>query len=81
MMIDLDPQIAQMFHQSTAVSSKYFCLPISVAQSNLFLTLHRSIKGYQCSHVKAGSKRRRTQAQINGARHENEIMELLQNEE
>ena len=65
MHIQLDEEMARIFQESTAVSSKYnkrFCIQV--------LSLYIASKGISANLLQAGSKRKRTKAQIEAEKEE-----------
>ena len=83
--IEMDPQMAQAFHQSTAVSSKLLLIALNQSyQSSFFFSAQ---KGIGANMLKVGVKRRRTKTQIDQDKEEAELREravnasLLENEQ
>ena len=65
LMIDMDPAIARAFQNSSMISSKYlpFNIPYSI-RTSIIVLLVSAVNGRGVHILKAGSKRRRTQADM-----------------
>ena len=70
MLIDMDPEIAQAYAASTAVSSRYNLLV------NLNTIFNIASKGIGANMLKIGTKRRRTTAQIAAEKEEAAFKEV-----
>ena len=80
LLIEMDPEVARAFHSSVNISSKCIhWLILRIEHDSIFL-FHTASNGSSAHLLKAGSKRRRTQAEMKQQMEVEELANVLEHE-